>query len=129
MLTSEGSRSCAMKLSVSSTKESSMICTPNWSTDWLEGNKVGSSIVGRRNRPKSSPAFARKYGRRKVERGGEEKREKGEKRREERRREERERGERGRGKGKGGEKEGAYKSCQLHSLKNRLTLGIFLLVL
>ena len=85
MLTSEGSRSCAMKLSVSSTKESSMICTPNWSTDWLEGNKVGSSIVGRRNRPKSSPAFARKYGRRKVERGGEEKREKGEKRSEEKR--------------------------------------------
>ena len=60
MLTSEGSRSCAMKLSVSSTKESSMICTPNWSTDWLEGNKVISSTVGRRNRPKSSPAAARR---------------------------------------------------------------------
>ena len=60
MLTSEGSRSCATKLSVSSTKESSMICTPNWTTDWLEGNKVMSSTVGRRNRPKSSPAVARR---------------------------------------------------------------------
>ena len=60
MPASEGSRSCAMKLSVSSTKESSMICTPNWSTDWLEGNKVISSTVGRRNRPKSSPAATRR---------------------------------------------------------------------
>ena len=60
MLTSEGSCSCATKLSVSSTKESSMICTPNWTTDWLEGNKVMSSTVGRRNRPKSSPAVARR---------------------------------------------------------------------
>lgn len=71
MLASEGSRTCAMKLSVSSTKASSTIWTPNWSTDWLEGNKVISSTVGRRNRPKSSPAERRRE-KEKEMRGGKE---------------------------------------------------------